>query len=120
MMKAGADGMPEVGDAFARLGARPTQPGRRGDVPASSPTDLVQPGGGGVSVAADSPGNLPGHMQPQHARYPVWEIDAAELGEGLVVAEAGPPHHHVEVGREMTLAEFQSLLAGTRARWVRV
>jgi hypothetical protein len=120
MMKEAADGLPETGEVFARLGARPTQPGRRGDVPAANPTDLVRPGAGGVSVAADSPDNLPTHMQPQHARYPVWEIDSADLGDGLDVADAGAPHHHVEAGREMTFAEFQALLAGTRTRWVRV
>jgi hypothetical protein len=73
-----------------------------------------------MSVAVDSSGNLPPFMRPPKAAHPVWEIDAADLGEGLIAAAAGPPHYHVEPAREMTLDEFQQLLAGTRGKWVRV
>ena len=120
MMKAAADGLPDVGDTFGKLGVRPTRPGAGGDVPAANPSDLVRPGEGGMSVAADSPNNLPAHMRPPKARHPVWEIDDADLGAGLVAAAAGPPHYHIEPDREMTLAELQSLFAATRSRWARV
>jgi hypothetical protein len=120
MMKAAADGLPDPGEAFARLGVRPHQPPRRGDVRATDPADLVRPGDGGMSVAADSPNNLPARMRPPLAQYPVWEIDTADLGDGLMAQPAGPPHYHVEPAREMTLAELQALLAATRTRWVPV
>jgi hypothetical protein len=120
MMKTAADGLPEVGDTFARLGVRPTGPGRQGDVRAATPSDPVRPGEGGMSVAADSPNNLPAHMRKPAARHPVWEIDSADLGDGLIASAAGPPHHHIEPDREMTLDELQSLIAATRTRWVRV
>lgn len=120
MMKAAADGFPEPGEAFARLGVRPHQPPRRGDVRAADPSDLVRPGDGGMSVAADSPDNLPARMRPPAAQYPVWEIDTADPGAGVMAQPAGPPHYHVEPAREMPLAEFQALLAATRTRWVPV
>src|SRR5262245_50629772 len=120
MMKTAADGLPDVGDTFGKLGVRPARPGAKGDVPAVNPSDLVGPGLGGMSVAADSPDNLPAHMRPPLARHPVWEIDTADLGAGLLASPAGPPHHHVEAAREMTLDELQTLLAATRTRWVRV
>jgi len=100
MMKAAADGLPELGDTFARLGVRPSSLGRRGDVRAVNPGDLVQPRDGGMSVAADSPDHLPVHMQPANARFPIWEIDAAELGEGLIAysgwSTALPSLHRIE------------------------
>jgi hypothetical protein len=73
-----------------------------------------------MSVAADSPANLPAHMQPPRAAFPVWEIDSGDLVEGLIASAAGPPHYVVEPAREMTLDELQTLLAATRGRWVRV
>lgn len=87
---------------------------------ASAPSDLVRPGQGGMSVAADSPDNLPGHMKPPKACFPLWELDDADLGAGLVGCAAGPPHYQIEPDREMTLKELQDLLAATRTRWVRV
>jgi len=120
MMKTATDGLPEVGDTFAKLGVRPTIVGRGGDVRATNPSDLVRPGEGGMSVAAASPDTLPGLMRPSARKHPVWEIDASDLGEGLIASAAGPPHYHVEPDREMTLDELQTLLAATRTRWVRV
>jgi hypothetical protein len=120
MMKAAADGMPETGDTFAKLGIRPARPGRRGDILASDPVDVVRPGKGGMSVAADAVDDLPTHMRPPRAQFPIWEIDTAELGEGLLATPAGPPHYVVEPAHEMTLAEMQFLLAATRDRWRQV
>jgi hypothetical protein len=120
MMKEAADGLPATGDTFGQLGVRPFRANRRGDVLAAAPTDTVRPGEGGMSVAADSPGNLPAHMRPPAAQHPIWEIDDTHLGEGLAAHPAGPPHYHVGPAREMTLAELQALLAATRTRWIRV
>lgn len=120
MMKAAADGLPEVGDVFATLGVRPKRPGQRFDVPASDPGDIVRPGDGGMSVFAGPLADLPAYLKPPKAKFPLWEIDSADLGPGLVAVEAGAPHYHVEPDHALTLAELQSLLAATRPRWVRV
>ena len=120
MMKAAADGKPEVGDTFAKLGVRPARLGAKGDVKAANPTDLVRPGEGGMSVGVDSPDNLLPHIRPPKNKHPIWEIDDAELGKGLIATAAGPPHYVVEPADEMTMDELQALLASTRDRWVRV
>jgi hypothetical protein len=120
MMKAAADGSPGTGDRFGMLGVRPTRPGRRGDVSAVGPSDLVRTGGGGLSVFEGPLDNLPPQMKPPIAQHPVWEIDSADLVEGIISLPAGPPHYHVEPAREMTLAEYQALLAATRTWWSQV
>ena len=120
LMKAAADGLPEVGDTFATLGVRPNRPGHRFDVPAINPADAVRPGEGGMSVFAGPLAALPAHLKPPKAKFPLWEIEAAELGAGLVAVDAGAPHYHVEPEHVLTLAELQSRLAATRARWVRI
>lgn len=120
MMRMAADGLPEAGDRFGMLGVRPTRPGRRGDVSAAAPSDIVRKGGGGLSVFEGPLDNLPPQMKPPIAQHPVWEIDTADLGEGIISLPAGSPHYHIEPAREMTLAEYQALLAATRPRWVRV
>jgi hypothetical protein len=120
MMRAADDGLPQVGDTFARLGVRPNRPGQKYDVPAAGPTDPVRPGDGGLSVFAGPPDDLPAHLKPPAARFPLWEIDDADLGPGLAAVQAGPPHYHVEARHTMTLAEFQAALAATRGCWVRI
>src|SRR5436309_1787805 len=55
MMKAAADGLPEVGTKFGMLGVRPKDPAnpkKRFDVSAAAPTDTVSPGEG-MSVDAE-------------------------------------------------------------------
>jgi hypothetical protein len=120
MMKEADDGLPEVGDRFGMLGVRPTRSGRRGDVPASVPSDLVRPGGGGLSVFEGPPTNLPPQMRPPIAQHPLWEIDDADLPTGLLAQDAGRPHYHIEPAAEMRLDIYQRLLAATRDRWIRV
>jgi hypothetical protein len=120
MMKEAADGLPLVGDKFARLGVRPFRPGHRFDVPAVDPDDPVRPGEGGLSVFAGPPESLPAGLRPPKARDPLWEIDDADLGVGLKAVPAGPPHYVIEPDVETTLAAFQTLLSATRARWIRV
>jgi hypothetical protein len=62
----------------------------------------------------------PPHMRAPKGKFPVWEIDTAELGEALIATAAGPSHYVVEPSREMSLDELQLHLAATRGRWVRV
>jgi hypothetical protein len=117
MMKAAADGLPEVGTKFGMLGVRPkdpTNPKKRFDVPATAPTDPVSPGDG-MSVNAD-----PAALKPPDDEFLLWVIEAADLGSDLAVSPARPPHYHVGPSHDMTLAELQQRLAATRDRWQRV
>jgi hypothetical protein len=117
IMKAAADGLPEVGTKFGMLGVRPrdpTNPKRRFDVRATASTDIVSPGDG-MSVNAD-----PAALIPPDDEFLVWVIDEADIGPDLAVSPAKPQHYHVGPSHDMTLAELQQLLAGTRDRWQRV
>jgi hypothetical protein len=120
VMREAAGGRPEVGDGFAQLGVRPVRPYRKADVPAADPGDPVRPGDGGLSVYAGSVAALPPALQPGKAKFPVWEIDTADLGPGLRAVPAGPPHYQIEPDRDTTLAELQAALPATRDRWARV
>ena len=118
VMKAAADGLPEVGTRFGQLGVRPKDPAnakRRFDVPAAAATDPVAPGDGGLSVNAD-----PTAVRPPDDDFVLWAIDTTALGPDLRLTPAGPPHFHVEPTAATTLAEFQTRLADTRTRWERV
>jgi hypothetical protein len=117
MMKADDDGKPAVGTKFGMLGVRPRDPRnlkKRFDVPATAPTDIVPPGDG-MSVNADRFA-----LKPPDDEFLLWVIEDADLGPDLAVSPAGPPHYHIGPLRDMTLAELQQRLAGTRERWQRV
>jgi hypothetical protein len=117
MMKAAADGLPEVGTKFGMLGVRPRDPKnpkKRFDVPATAPTDTVQPSDG-ISVNSD-----PNALTPPDDEFLLWVIEDTDLGPDLKTSEAGPPHYHVGPSHDMTLAELQQALAGTRDYWQQV
>ena len=117
LMKAADDGLPEVGTKFGMLGVRPRDPAKpkkRYDVPAVAPTDSVRPGDG-MSVNSD-----PNELKAPDDEFLLWAIDDSNLGAGLSVSEAGPPHYHVGPAHQMTLAELQQKLADTREQWQRV
>lgn len=110
-----ADGKPVVGTSFGMLGVRPydpAKPKRRRDVAAAAATDLVRPGGGGLSVFTD-----PAAIQVQGVGAVLCVIDAADLPPDLRAVPAGDPHWQVEPAADMTLGQFQAALAGTRDRW---
>lgn len=118
LMKADKDGLPEVGSKFGMLGVRPKDPSnpkKRFDVPVSAPTDVIQPGMGGLSVNTDAT-----KLKPPDDEFLLWEIDSDELGSGLRVEPDGPPHHVIEVAAPASLAEMQERIAETRDRWKRV
>lgn len=113
-----ADGKPIVGTLFGMLGVRPAYPAypkRRFDVPAILGSDVVRPGGGGLSVSTD-----PAGIRIQAADLFLFEIDGAGLRPGLTNVPAGDPHRLIEPAYDMTLDEFQDLLAQTRDSWIRV
>lgn len=118
LMKVDKDGLPIVGDRFGQLGVRPKdplKPNKRYDVTATTPTDAVLPGEGGMSVNAD-----PTELQSNEKELVVWEIDDSDLGPELRLQPAGAPHFHVEPASASTLAHFQDGLAATRPNWKRV
>jgi hypothetical protein len=120
-MTAADDGGPLL-DASARtLGARPLI-----DIP-SEGTDIVEPGGGGMSVSLGDPMLLPVHRRP--AAFdgtgvdPVFAIGVAEVGANLVwrMDPDGPSGHgFLEPLRRMPFNEYQDALWATRNSWRRV
>lgn len=117
-MKVGSDGQPELGPTARTLGARPGI-----DIPVDA-NGLVRGGEGGVSVAPDSPGNLPTHRRPPKnggtGKAPIWELSVASLGHELVYREdplMRGVHGFVEPAVVMSFEEYESALAATRPTW---
>jgi hypothetical protein len=119
-MQEDGNGLPAPGCSARHLGVRPGF-----DVPAVLPTDLVQPGQGGMSVSPDDPMNLPYFRRPPTlqgtGKDPVWEIEVTRLGPDLVY-RADPNlagHGFVEAARTMTLAEYEQALTATQPFWTK-
>lgn len=117
-MKEGPGGKPEVGRSARTLGIRPGI-----DILVEADGTVVG-GSGGMSVAPESPANLPSHRRPpEHGGTgddPVWEIGTAELGEDLAYREdplQPGVHGFVEPRRRMSLEEIERALAATREAW---
>jgi hypothetical protein len=118
MFRLDPDGKPTVGTLFGMLGVRPRDPAKprkRFDVPAVAGSDLVRPGGGGLSVFTD-----PAAILIQPADLALCEIDTADLPGELVAVAAGDPHYLIEPASPMTLDDYQAALAATRDFWHRV
>jgi hypothetical protein len=132
------DGLPKVGSAGSKLGARPgyaedeidpedrIRPGDaiRPDIPVSE-DGLVQPGTGGMSTALPPIDNLPPHRRPpKHGgddpSYEVYELETHELPHELRarVDPTGPARHvFIEPAWEMSFEEYQQALHATRGLW---
>ena len=114
------DGEPAIGPSARTLGARPHV-----DIPVD-PSGSVHPGTGGISVAPDTPSNLPRHRRPPEyggtGKDPLWSIQASDLGAHLrYVADAvpAPIHGVIEPSISMTFAAYQQELVETAPYWVR-
>lgn len=107
-------GGPLVGPTARMLGVRPDD-----DIPVVN--GRVSPGTGGMSVAPDSPMNLPSHRRPPQIRGtgkdPVWGIDLDSLGGDIVFRQDSSKHGLLEPAREMSIEEFQSALADLASKW---
>jgi len=113
-----ADGKPDVGNRSCMLGVRPADPSnprKYFDVPAAGGTDVVVPGGGGLSVYTD-----PAGIRLHAADLYLFVLDAADLPKDLAAVAAGDPHYLIEPNGPMTLDDYQAALAGTRDLWHRV
>jgi hypothetical protein len=116
-MTKGREGTPEVGRSARMLGVRP------GIDILVEPDGTVVGGAGGMSVAPNSPANLPRHRRPpEHGgtgKDPVWEI-AVDLGDDLAYREdplQPGVHGFIEPSRRMALDEYERALAATRGMW---
>jgi hypothetical protein len=119
-MKDDGSGKPEVSPTARRLGVRPGG----GDVAAVLPSDLVNPGQGGMSVSPDTPLNLAVFRRPAQfqgtGKDPVWEIDSAALllfDLSYRVDPKNPKHGHIEPTVPMALDDYQRRLAATQSKW---
>jgi hypothetical protein len=121
-MSPAADGLPQVRRSARALGVRVPD-----DI---NPRDgIVEPGTGGMSVAASSVWNLPHHRRPRDmlrgstgpAHDWVFSIPTAAVVEESLAVRPDPArpgkHAFVEPARPATLAEFEEGLARTRVRW---
>jgi hypothetical protein len=109
-MKAGPNG-PETGPSARTLGARPNQ-----DIPVDC-NGCVHPGTGGMSVAPNTPKNLPAHRRPpEHGgtgKDPVWSTSSNNLGSDLKYVQDKATHGTIQPSRSMTLEEYQKALSDT-------
>lgn len=117
-MRTARDGRPDTGPTARTLGVRVGV-----DIPVDV-DDVVVGGGGGMSVAPDSPLHLPEHRRPPSyggtGKDPVWELDLADLGDRLVYREdplMPGVHGFIEPRVPMQFAEFESALLATRQGW---
>ena len=119
-MKEAADGLPEIGRSARKLGIR-TGDHSPWDVAAILPTDIVGPGGGGLSVAPGDPVRLPRHRRPSSlggtGADPVWMIDSSQLPAALAVRLDSPSHGLIEPTNPLPLADYEAVLAATRVQW---
>jgi len=117
-MKTAGDGRPEAGHTARTLGVRPGT-----DIPVGV-DGVVLGGEGGMSVAPDSPGNLPAHRRPpEHGgtgKDPIWELDIADLGDELLYREdplMPGVHGFVEPALPTTFDAYESAVLATRRAW---
>jgi hypothetical protein len=117
-VKVASDGHPESGRTARTLGVRPGIDIQVGD------GGLVVGGEGGMSVAPNSPENLPAHRRPpEHGgtgKDPIWELDVADLGEELGYREdplMPGAHGFVAPALPTTFDAFEAALSGTRRAW---
>lgn len=117
-MKTASDGRPACERTARALGVRP------GLVIPVGVDGLGVGGEGGMSVAPDSPENLPAHRRPpEHGgtgKDPIWELAVTELGADLVYREdplMPGVHGFVEPISTTTFAAYESALLATRRAW---
>lgn len=133
-MKAGADGLPVVGDQSKELGVR-VPPNPHADVDVDPNTNFVIMDGSGMSVAANWR-LLPPHLIPVRLAGIVKKakglgsLTCFRLGDGpftpgpldagleLTVKPNVVDRGNVVPGGQVTVFQFQADLAATRTQWV--
>lgn len=119
-MKPAPDGYPQPGRSSRELGIRVEGPSH--DLPVT-PSGIVNPLTGGMSVALDAARNLPKSRLPKSlggdGRDPVFMLIAAHLPLSLSLREDHYPHALLEPAIPCLLADYESALTGTRVNWSR-
>lgn len=77
----------------------------------------------GMSVAPNTPINLPEHRRPPafggKGKDPVWKISDSELGQELTYSQDSPKHGVIgPKSQETPLVKYQDALASTQDKWV--
>lgn len=117
-LRTASDGRPEAGPSARTLGARP-------EIDIVVDVDgMVVGGAGGMSVAPESPMNLPAHGRPPEyggtGKDPVWELDTARLRDELAYRDdplMPGIHGFIEPARRMAFDDYQDALLRTREAW---
>jgi len=114
-MKGDSDGYPLTGPSSRTLGVRIDGPSR--DI-LVAPDGTVSPGTGGMSVALDTPRNLPKHRLPKslagEGRDPVFKMSSIAVPASLLVRPDRNPHAFVEPAVVCPFEHYQQDLWGTR------
>ncbi len=117
-MEEDGEGHPRVNRTARGLGVRPGD-----DIPVDDEYE-VEPFTGGMSVTPHSPEGLPFFRRPPGhggtGKDPVWVLESAELGEGLIFRpddHSPETHGFVEPAYRMRLDDYEDLLALTHNAW---
>jgi len=120
MEKEEKDGLPMIGDTWAKLGVRDR------DIPIVN--DLVQPGMGGMSVT-DDPRYLPNTLRPTFVKSPegqagvsphtLFVMEEEFLPTSLQLRLAKPNSHHflIEPSTACDIEEYRQEVRKTRPHW---
>ena len=118
-MQKGEDGLPVIGPTARTLGVR-TEGKKLHIFPDSNGN--VHPGIYGMSVAPDTPHNLPKHRKPRAlggtSPDPLWSISENQLGPDLRYHQDVPDHGTVQPsGRDTPLSDYEDALGATQEQW---
>lgn len=115
-MRRDENGLPLTGESARTLGVRKSV-----DIPVDE-NGMVYPFTGGMSVAPDTPSNLPRHRRPAGyggtGKDPVWELQVEQLPAGLYFLQDSPTHGLIMPGLPMSYDTYKTLLEKTQVLWV--
>ena len=115
------DGLPSFGPSKRMLGVNRDE--------TTAPDGTFGPGTGGMSVAPDSPWNVPNHRRPQgmgrgstgHCRDWMFVINMVALADADLGVRLDPEHPEihafVEPARRLAIEEYAIALGATQTKW---
>lgn len=121
-MKQADDGYPEIGDSARTLGARFAHRFEKGVDILIGDDGRIRPKSGGISVAINSPENLPAHRRPKEfggtGKDPVFRL-RTPIRAALRIRVDEPEifHANIEPLTTCTPDEFRAEVRRTRNRW---
>lgn len=121
-----SDGKPRVGRSKSSLGVVITgDPTAVGDPDVTPVNGQVGPNGQGMSVAVDSPLNLPKHRRPAQfaqgrGRHPVFSLSVHLVPTTLNLHQDSPTHAVVQSATWVPMPVYEAALAATRTDWTEV